>query len=384
MKSSVRLLNFARLLNFEGACMQVDLIVGARPNYMKAAAVYRALQNYKDRISCRLVHTGQHYDEKMSDIFFRELELPQPDVYLGVGSGLHGEQTGKIMIAYEKALLAQRPDLVLVAGDVNSTMACSLVAVKLHVKVGHIEGGLRSRDWSMPEEINRVVTDRVADFLFTTSRDADENLLKEGVPAEKIHFVGNTMIDSLYYYLPKIKHRSTLNDNGLESRKFILVTLHRPSNVDQPETLAGILRVLVELQKSLPVIFPMHPRTRKMLWEYGFNRLVEGAPRLIITEPLGYLDFLKLETEAYLVLTDSGGIQEETTVLGIPCLTIRENTERPITIWEGTNELVGTDPEHILNRAKAILKGEFKNGKVPPLWDGQAGDRIAAIINKSF
>jgi len=259
--------------------MQVDLIVGARPNYMKAAAVYRALQNYKDRISCRLVHTGQHYDEKMSDIFFRELELPQPDVYLGVGSGLHGEQTGKIMIAYEKALLAQRPDLVLVAGDVNSTMACSLVAVKLHVKVGHIEGGLRSRDWSMPEEINRVVTDRVADFLFTTSRDADENLLKEGVPAEKIHFVGNTMIDSLYYYLPKIKHRSTLNDNGLESRKFILVTLHRPSNVDQPETLAGILKVLVELQKSLPVIFPMHPRTRKMLWEYGFNRVVE-EPRV--------------------------------------------------------------------------------------------------------
>ncbi len=364
--------------------MQVDLIVGARPNYMKAAAVYRALQNYKDRISYRLVHTGQHYDEKMSDIFFRELELPQPDVYLGVGSGLHGEQTGKIMIAYEKALLAQRPDLVLVAGDVNSTMACSLVAVKLHVKVGHIEGGLRSRDWSMPEEINRVVTDRVADFLFTTSRDADENLLKEGVPAEKIYFVGNTMIDSLYYYLPKIKHRSTLNDYGLESRKFILVTLHRPSNVDQPETLAGILKVLVELQKTLPVIFPMHPRTRKMLGEYGFDRVVEGAPRLIITEPLGYLDFLKLETEAYLVLTDSGGIQEETTVLGIPCLTIRENTERPITIWEGTNELVGTDPEHILNRAKAILKGEFKNGKVPPLWDGQAGERIAAIINRSF
>lgn len=360
--------------------MRVDLIVGARPNYMKVAAVYRALQPYAKAITPRLVHTGQHYDEKMSDIFFRELELPQPDIYLGVGSGLHGEQTGKIMIAYEQAIVTDRPDLVLVAGDVNSTMACSLVAVKLHLKVGHIEGGLRSRDWSMPEEINRIVTDRVADYLFTTSRDADENLRQEGIPAERIYFVGNTMIDSLYYYLPKIAQRQTLQQYNLQAGQYILVTLHRPANVDDARTLVGILEVLIQLQEKLPVIFPMHPRTRKMLREYGLEEWISRSKQLHITEPLGYLDFLKLETEAKLVLTDSGGIQEETTVLGIPCLTLRENTERPITIWEGTNELVGCDPQRILSRAQAILDGEVKKGKIPELWDGHAGERIAQIL----
>lgn len=360
--------------------MQIDLIVGARPNYMKAAAVYRALQQYSDHIHCRLVHTGQHYDEKMSAIFFRELELPQPDIYLSVGSGKHGEQTGKIMIHYEEAILANRPDLVLVAGDVNSTMACALVAVKLHIKVGHIEGGLRSRDWTMPEEINRIVTDRVADYLFTTCRDADENLLQEGIPPERIFFVGNTMIDSLYYYLPKVKPLKVLTQYNLTAGNYILVTLHRPSNVDDAATLSGILQVLVELQNQMPVIFPMHPRTRKMLHEYDLEKIIAPAKRLIITEPLGYLEFLKLETEAFLVMTDSGGIQEETTALGIPCLTLRENTERPITIIEGTNELVGSNPAKILTRAQAILAGNIKKGKIPTYWDGQAGKRIAAII----
>jgi UDP-N-acetylglucosamine 2-epimerase (non-hydrolysing) len=360
--------------------MKIDLIVGARPNYMKAAPIYRALNKYPEKFNVRLVHTGQHYDEKMSHIFFRELELPQPDVYLGVGSGRHGEQTGKIMIEYEKSIIDNLPDLVLVAGDVNSTMACSLVAAKLYVKVGHIEGGLRSRDWSMPEEINRIVTDRIADYLFTTSPDAEENLRAEGVDAAKIHFVGNTMIDSLNYYLPRVKHLNLRDKYSIEERKFILVTLHRPSNVDNDQTLHELIQVLCQIQERMPIIFPMHPRTRKMLAEFGLNGLLDNAPDLIITEPLGYMEFLKLESTAFLVLTDSGGVQEETTALGIPCLTLRENTERPITIWEGTNELVGSDPQRVLERTNAILGGERKTGKIPQFWDGQAAERIAAVL----
>jgi len=360
--------------------MKIDLIVGARPNYMKAAPVYRALNKYPDKFSVRLVHTGQHYDEKMSHIFFRELELPQPDVYLGVGSGRHGEQTGKIMIEYEKSILDNKPDLVLVAGDVNSTMACSLVAAKMHIKVGHIEGGLRSRDWSMPEEINRVVTDRIADYLFTTSIDADENLRAEGVAPDKIHFVGNTMIDSLNYYLPKAGRLNLSDKYPIEEHKFILVTLHRPSNVDDDQTLHELMRVLCQIQERLPVIFPMHPRTRKMLAEFGLNGELENARNLIITEPLGYREFLKLESTAFLVLTDSGGVQEETTALGIPCLTLRENTERPVTIWEGTNELVGSDPQKVLERTNAILNGERKVGKIPKYWDGQAAERLVEVL----
>jgi len=369
--------------------VKIDLIVGARPNYMKAAPVYRALKKYPAKFHVRLVHTGQHYDEKMSHIFFRELELPQPDVYLGVGSGRHGEQTGKIMIEYEKAVLSDKPNVVLVAGDVNSTMACSLVAAKLHIKVGHIEGGLRSGDWSMPEEINRIVTDRIADYLFTTSKDADENLLAEGVPPDKIFLVGNTMIDSLNYYLPKAQqlnldgkypfNSSTLS-RPIEKNGFILVTLHRPSNVDDGQTLQALIKVLCQIQERIPVIFPMHPRTRKMLSEFGLNGMLESARNLIITEPLGYLEFLKLEANAFLVLTDSGGIQEETTVLGIPCLTLRENTERPITIWEGTNELVGSNPQKVLERTYAILNGERKTGKVPQYWDGHAAERIVEVL----
>ena len=360
--------------------MKIDLIVGARPNYMKAAPIYRELKKYPGEFQCRLVHTGQHYGEKMSKIFFEELELPQPDVYLGVGSGLHGEQTGRIMIEYEQKVLEDRPDLVLVAGDVNSTMACSLVATKLHIKVGHIEGGLRSRDWSMPEEINRIVTDRISDYLLTTCREADENLLREGIAKEKIHFVGNTMIDSLYYYLPKFDRSDILDRLDVKAQQFVLVTLHRPSNVDEEKSFIGMFEVLAKIQEKIPVVFPMHPRTAKMLEEFGQEKYLTDYPGLKICEPLGYLDFMKLQKEAALVLTDSGGLQEESTVLGVPCLTVRENTERPITIWEGTNELVGTDPGKILARSLAILNGEKKNGKIPELWDGHTAERIVAIF----
>lgn len=361
--------------------MKIDLIVGARPNYMKAAPVYRELMKYPHEFQCRLVHTGQHYDEKMSAVFFRELELPEPDIYLGVGSGLHGEQTGKIMIAYEKAVLADRPDLVLVAGDVNSTVACSLVAVKLHIKVGHIEGGLRSRDWSMPEEINRIVTDNIADYLFTTCRDADANLLAEGIVREKIFFVGNTMIDSLHYYMPKIDRRTIHSQLAVTPGNYILITLHRPSNVDQDEIFRGLFNALKKIQERLPIVFPMHPRTRKMLKEFGMGRYLQLS-NLKITEPLGYHDFMKLQKHARLVLTDSGGLQEETTVLGVPCLTLRKNTERPVTIWEGTNELVGPDPEKILARTLAILDGDVKKGKIPEYWDGHTAERLVAVLRR--
>jgi len=361
--------------------MKIDLIVGARPNYMKAAPIFRELQKYPQNFQCRLVHTGQHYDEKMSDIFFRELELPEPDVYLGVGSGRHGEQTGRIMIEYEKAILNDQPDLVLVAGDVNSTVACSLVAVKLHIKVGHIEGGLRSRDWNMPEEINRIVTDNISDYLFTTSRDADENLQAEGIAKEKICFVGNTMIDSLYYYLEKVDQRQIHSQLNIKPQEYILITLHRPSNVDQDEIFKGLFDTLEKIQERIAIVFPMHPRTRKMLDEFGMGRYLE-LPNMIVTEPLGYHDFMKLQKDARLVLTDSGGVQEETTVLGVPCLTIRKNTERPITIWEGTNELVGPYPDKILSRTLAILDGDVKKGKIPEYWDGHAAERIVSVLRQ--
>ncbi|MDD5766726.1 MAG: UDP-N-acetylglucosamine 2-epimerase (non-hydrolyzing) [Candidatus Marinimicrobia bacterium] len=361
--------------------MKIDLIVGARPNYMKAAPIYRALKKYPTEFQCRLVHTGQHYDEKMSHIFFKELELPQPDIFLGVGSGLHGEQTGKIMISYEKEVLKDKPDVILVAGDVNSTAACSLVAAKLHIKVGHVEAGLRSRDRSMPEEINRIVTDGISDYLFTTSRDADDNLQQEGIPKEKIFFVGNTMIDSLNYYLPKAgEEKYRFNDKRILKRGYILVTLHRPSNVDSAETMKGLLETFATIQNRMPIIFPLHPRTQKMLATFGMDKQLAQMPNLIITEPLGYLEFLSLQKDAFLLLTDSGGIQEETTVLGIPCLTMRENTERPITVWEGTNELVGNDPKRILERTLAIIDGEKKTGKIPDLWDGHAAERIVEIL----
>jgi len=283
------------------------------------------------------------------------------------------------MIAYEQVILKDRPDLVLVAGDVNSTVACSLVAVKLHIKVGPIDGGLRSRDWSMPEEINRIVTDSISDYLFTTCHDADENLLREGIAPEKIHFVGNPMIDSLYHYLPQFDQSQIQAQLGIQKGDYILITLHRPSNVDQDEIFRGLFDTLERIQERIPVIFPMHPRTRKMLQEFGMGHYL-NLPNLKITEPLGYHDFMKLQKDAKLVLTDSGGIQEETTVLGVPCLTLRENTERPITILEGTNELVGSDPQKIYEHTMAILDGQIKRGKIPEFWDGHAAARIVAIL----
>ncbi len=363
--------------------MKIDLIVGARPNYMKAAPIYRLLKELEKDFIPRLVHTGQHYDKNMSQLFFQELGLPEPDIYLGIGSGRHGEQTGKIMMAYEKVLLAERPDLVLVVGDVNSTMACSLVAVKLHVKTGHVEAGLRSHDWHMPEEINRVVTDRICDYLFTTCQEADENLKAEGIDGSRIFFVGNTMIDSLHHYLPRLDERQIQSDLHIKAGNYILVTLHRPSNVDEVEVLKGIFSTLGALSRRLPVIFPMHPRTRKMLGQFGVEELINKHEKLLVTEPLGYLDFMKLQKDARLVLTDSGGIQEETTVLGVPCLTLRKNTERAITIREGTNELIGPDPQKIETRAKAILEGEVKKGETPKFWDGKAAERIVDILKQA-
>lgn len=372
--------------------MKILLVVGARPNFMKIAPIVRAIRAWNDArpdrpIEHRLVHTGQHYDERMYKAFFEDLEIPPPDVDLEVGSGSHTFQTAHVMLRFEKVCETERPDWVLVVGDVNSTMAASLVAVKMGIRVCHVEAGLRSRDRTMPEEINRLVTDAVADLLFTTSRDADENLKAEGVPPEKIRFVGNVMIDTL---LAQVRR---LPDLGLRplvapGQRYGVLTLHRPSNVDRCEVLTRLLGAIGEVARDLPIVFPIHPRTRKMAREFGIDSGFRPLPQpdrgldpgLYVTEPLGYLDFLNLWKDAALVLTDSGGLQEETTALGIPCLTLRENTERPVTIWEGTNTLVGTDPEAIQAEARKALDGRGKAGRVPERWDGKAAERIVAAL----
>ncbi len=359
-------------------------VVGARPNFMKIAPLYRALKTYDHSISHRIVHTGQHYDRAMSKVFFEDLELPQPDFYLGVGSGSHAEQTARIMIEFEKVLSSERPDLTVVVGDVNSTVACSLVSVKMGIPVAHVEAGLRSFDRTMPEEINRIVTDAIADELFVSEPSGVENLKREGVDGRKIHLVGNVMIDSLVYYRPKANRSPILQDIGLEPGNYILVTLHRPSNVDVPELLEPVMRGLAKLAERVPVVFPVHPRTRKMVEEFKLLDRVNGAPGLRLTEPLGYLDFLKLMMHARLLLTDSGGIQEETTFLGIPCLTLRENTERPITVDIGTNELCGSTFATLMQRSQEILDGKTKKGVVPELWDGRAAERIARNLFSSL
>jgi len=350
--------------------MHVLHVVGARPNFMKAAPVLRALGNL-GQTKQTLVHTGQHYGANMSDVFFSQLEMPLPDVNLGVGSGSHAWQTAEIMSRFEPVLLERRPDFVLVYGDVNSTMAAALVAAKLGIRVGHVEAGLRSFDWTMPEEINRVVTDRLADLLFTPSEDADANLESEGVRPEKIHRVGNVMIDSLVRLLPVA---AKVPKNGFPER-YALVTLHRPSNVDGSESLKNILQSLVEITESLDVVFPVHPRTRQRIAEFGHH-----AEKLHLSEPLPYIEFLALESRAEVVITDSGGIQEETTFLGVPCLTIRSNTERPVTVSIGTNVIVGQDREKLRVELAKVVSGNRKTGTVPPLWDGHAGERIAATL----
>jgi UDP-N-acetylglucosamine 2-epimerase (non-hydrolysing) len=357
------------------AAMNILHVVGARPNFMKVAPVYKALRE-KGISRQTVVHTGQHYDGNMSDIFFRDLGIPSPDVNLHVGSGSHAEQTGTIMMRFEPIVLSCKPDLVLVYGDVNSTVAASLVCAKLQVPIGHVEAGLRSLDRSMPEEINRIVTDSLGDALFTPSEDANENLAHEGIPKERIFFVGNVMIDSLLQLLPLAFERYESLVGQLKLQDYGLVTLHRPSNVDDDETLFRIYDALEEISHDLPLIFPVHPRTRGRL--ASLPARPEGGLRLI--EPLGYLDFLSLEQHARLVITDSGGIQEETTCLRIPCITLRENTERPVTVSLGTNTLVGRNMDRLKQEVRAVLAGEAKKGKLPPLWDGNASVRISDVI----
>lgn len=350
--------------------MHILHVVGARPNFMKAAPVLHALQS-RPGMRQTLVHTGQHYDKNLSDVFFSQLEIPPPDVNLGVGSGTHARQTADIMSGFEPVLLARKPDIVLVYGDVNSTVAAALVCAKLLVPVAHVEAGLRSFDRTMPEEVNRIVTDRLADLLFTPSEDGDENLLREGISPRKIHRVGNVMIDSLVRLLPAAERCPT---NGLPER-FALVTLHRPSNVDDGEKLKSIVEALLTVSEQLHLVFPVHPRTRARISQFGLN-----TGKLHLLEPVPYIEFLALQKRATAVITDSGGIQEETTYLQVPCLTLRSNTERPITVTLGTNTLVGQDSERLVLELSAILQGRAKRGSIPPLWDGHAGERIADVL----
>jgi UDP-N-acetylglucosamine 2-epimerase (non-hydrolysing) len=352
--------------------MHILHVVGARPNFMKAAPVLHAMRDLP-RMRQTLVHTGQHYDKNLSDVFFSQLQIQAPDINLGVGSGTHARQTADIMSGFEPVLLERKPNLVLVYGDVNSTVAAALVCAKLLVPVGHVEAGLRSFDRTMPEEINRIVTDRLADLLFTPSEDGDENLTREGVPTEKIHRVGNVMIDSLVRLLPVASQCAT---NGFPER-FALVTLHRPSNVDDAETLKKILESLLAVSEQLDVVFPVHPRTRARISQFGLS-----ANRLHLSEPLPYVEFVALQKRATAVITDSGGIQEETTYLQVPCLTLRSNTERPVTVSMGTNTLVGQDSSKLADELSAILAGNGKRGTIPPLWDGHAAERIADVLQR--
>ncbi|HVP39961.1 MAG TPA: UDP-N-acetylglucosamine 2-epimerase (non-hydrolyzing) [Candidatus Saccharimonadales bacterium] len=356
---------------------EILLVAGARPNFMKVAPLLAALRR-RGRLPTALVHTGQHYDPGMSDVFFQELGLPRPDVHLGVGSDTHARQTAKIMIEFETVVLERAPRAVLVVGDVNSTVACALVCAKLAVRVGHVEAGLRSYDRSMPEEVNRVLTDQLSEWLFTSCEDAAPNLLREGIAPEKIHFVGNVMIDTLRQHLPRADRSGVLKRLGVSPGGYALLTLHRPSNVDDPAVLAEFLGALGRLPGQLAVLFPVHPRTRARLEALA----APLPPALRLLEPLGYLEFLKLLKEARVVLTDSGGIQEETTVLGVPCLTLRENTERPVTVSEGTNVLVGGDPGRLAQEYGRVLDGHAKRGRVPKLWDGQASERIAELLER--
>ena len=363
--------------------MRVLHVVGARPNFMKVAPIMREMARYPDEFEQLLVHTGQHYDDSMSKVFFEDLELSRPDVNLGVGSGSHAWQTAQVMLRFEPILLDHKPDWAIVVGDVNSTLACALVCSKLGVRVAHVEAGLRSFDRTMPEEINRLLTDQIADLLFTPSRDGNENLLSEGVAPKKIHFVGNVMIDTLTRLLPRVAERTTLTDLGLRPQGYVLVTLHRPLNVDDPTTLTEILTALVKISHELPVIFPVHPRTHQRITD--LNPKLDTC-NLRLVSPLGYLDFLALEKDAALVLTDSGGVQEETTYLGVPCLTARPNTERPVTITHGTNSLVQSERQALVKAAMTCLNWDNRRAmgdKRPELWDGQASGRIVRILREN-
>lgn len=355
--------------------LRIINVVGARPNFMKVAPIYQAMHAHP-AFEPYIVHTGQHYDERMSSLFFDHLGMPKPDVYLGVGSGSHGMQTGKVMMQFEETLDELQPDMVLVVGDVNSTIACGLDAVKRGIKLVHVEAGLRSFDRTMPEEINRILTDQISDILYITERSAADNLQREGIPEDRIEFVGNVMIDSLLTHRAKASESGVLEELGVEPRGFGLVTLHRPANVDDPEMLAELLEVLCEIAGQAPLVFPMHPRTRARIEHFGLLDMLSATPALKLVEPMGYLDFLKCMDNARFVLTDSGGIQEETTVLGVPCITARENTERPVTVTQGTNVIAGLEPERLREEVGKILNGETRQGQCPELWDGKASLRI--------
>ncbi len=363
---------------------KIALVVGARPNFMKAAPLIKNIRENEPSMETTLIHTGQHYDRQLSELFFEQLDMPKPDIFLGIGSASHAEQTAKIMICLEKSFLELKPDLVVVFGDVNSTMAAAIVAAKLCIKIAHVESGLRSFDSTMPEEINRIVTDRLSDYLFVTEVSGIRNLKNEGVPTEKIFFTGNIMIDSLINNLAKSNSSRILNDLTLQPQQYATITLHRPSNVDDINVLTGMFRVMTAISDKMPVVFPCHPRTKKRIEEFGLsNKMSNGNVRVI--DPLGYLDFLKLQSSSRIVLTDSGGVQEETTYLKIPCVTMRENTERPITVDIGSNVLCGTNPDRIIDAASAILNGPEKKSEIPKFWDGQTSNRIVEVLkNKLF
>ncbi len=378
--------------------MKVIQVVGARPNFMKVAPLHRAIQQLSGWTS-KIVHTGQHFDAKMSDVFFTQLELPKPDYFLGIGGGSHTEVTAHIMLAFEKIVADEKPDLIIVVGDVTSTLACTLVAIKMGIPVAHVEAGLRSFDRTMPEELNRLLTDSVANYLFVTEESGLKHLKNEGVPDEKVFFSGNVMIDSLVRYQEKAKNSTILtdlglrpSDSGLSSSEFglipsnyIVMTMHRPANVDTEKGLLSILELMELSAQKTKIVFPIHPRTRAHMDKFGLTKRMEAVPNLILTEPLGYLEFIQLMSHAKAILTDSGGIQEETTYLGIPCLTFRDSTERPVTVTLGTNQLLADlDPQKTYQALEKILAGEVKKGSIPPLWDGHAAERIANTLHGIF
>ena len=359
-------------------------IVGVRPNFMKVAPLHRAFKSYPKVIS-KIVHTGQHYDANMSDVFLEQLQIPKPDYYLGIGGGSHTEVTAKTMLEFEKVILTENPDLVIVVGDVSATLACTLVAKKLHIPVAHVEAGLRSGDSLMPEEMNRMVVDKVADYLFVTEKSGLENLKRDGICDKKVFFVGNVMIDSLKYYLKKANQTSILQDLGVQRNNFVIVTMHRPANVDSKMGLNAILTILENTVKHQTVVFPIHPRTAKNIKAFGLEKRLNAIKNLVLTKPQGYLEFLQLMKNTSAIITDSGGIQEETTFLQVPCLTFRKTTERPITVEMGTNHLLSDlNPHTVDEKLHEILKGKASKGQIPPLWDGKTAERISEILVSKF
>ena len=361
---------------------RILIVAGARPNFMKVAPLMCEFNKYTSCLEVLLVHTGQHYDFEMSEVFFQDLRIPKPDIHLNIGSASHAVQTAKIMIAFERVALREKPNLVIVVGDVNSTLACALVSSKLNIEIAHIEAGLRSFDRTMPEEINRTVTDSLSDYLFVSERSGLRNLKSEGIDANKVYFVGNIMIDTLSANLPIINRSNILNECELTNREYCVMTLHRPSNVDSQETLCEIFDVLSSISKKIQIVYPIHPRAKKMMKKHNFSNKFGKLDNLLVVDPLGYIDFIGLIKESKFVITDSGGIQEESTFLGIPCLTIRKNTERPVTVEKGTNYLVGRNKTNVLRCVKKILNGESKQGSIPELWDGKTAERIIEVLAK--